>query len=286
MLFQKTAIIGLGIIGGSLAGALKKYKVSEHVTGITRSDAYTHALKQDLIDSGYPLSEMKKGLQDADLVVLAVPIGIICTLIPKVMPAVKKGCIVTDIGSTKHVIMEVAQTFQSGDTNFVGGHPMAGSEKTGLLNSSPELFCDRAYALIQDGNTPKEVFDRMSRMVEAIGANRVVIDSVMHDKIVSSISHLPQLISTALMNLVGNESKLDERYFTMSGPALKDMTRIAESDFSVWEDIFVSNRKNIATQLQTYIDELKRLKLQLDKPELNDAFQAANTFRKEFIATQ
>ena len=286
MIFNKTAIVGLGIIGGSLAGALRKYKVTRKIIGITRSDAYQQACEQDLIDTGYPLSDMIKGIKDADLVILAVPIRKICALIPEILPVVKKGCIVTDVGSTKHVISEVAKTFKVRGKYFVGGHPMAGSERHGLLNSSADLFCDRAYAVVKDDNTPKKIVDQITKMIKMIGAKPILIDAVTHDRIVAGISHLPQILSVGLMNLIGKEGEHDDRYFKLSGPAFGEMTRIAESNYSNWESIFVSNRKNISTILQMYIDELKNLKTFIDKPQLENDFETAKSFRQLYLAVQ
>ncbi len=286
MIFNKTAIVGLGIMGGSLAGALKKYKVTRKVIGITRSDTYRQAIERDLIDTGYPLSDMIKGIKDVDLVILAVPIRKICALIPEVLPTVQKGCIVTDVGSTKHVINEVAKTFKVRGKYFVGGHPMAGSEKHGFLNSSADLFCDRAYAVIKDDKTPKEIVGQITKMIKMICAKPIVIDAVTHDRIVSGVSHLPQILSIGLMNLIGREGEHDDRYFKLGGPAFGEMTRIAESKYANWESIFISNRNNVSTILQMYIDELNSLKTSIDKPQLENDFETAHSFRQMYLTIQ
>lgn len=281
MLFKTTAIIGLGLIGGSLAGALKKFGVSERVIGITRSDAYKRAANIGLVDLGYPLDELESIVKDADLVVLAVPIRKICAFIPEIIPIVKQGCIITDVGSTKHAIIEVSNTFRKDGVFFVGGHPMAGSEKTGFEAGSAELFQNRPYAIVKGKNTPDEIVAKICEMVEKIGAVPIQLDSITHDRIVAGISHLPQMLAVALMNVIGRENDGDERYFQMSGPAFTEMTRIAGSSFSVWEDIIITNRLNVSNMLQNLTNELERLKKSVEKLKSKKDFEQANIYRKQ-----
>ena len=284
MLFKNTAIVGLGVIGGSLAGALRKYEVSERISGITRSDAYLRAQEMKLIDKGYPIDELEKAVKDSDLVILAVPIRKICAFMPEILPIVKKGCIITDAGSTKHVVIEVANTYGSEGKYFVGGHPMTGSEKTGFEAANPDLFRNRPYAVVRGDKTPDEVTARIVEMVIKIGAKPIQLDAVTHDRIVAGVSHLPQVLATALMNVIGGENENDDRYFLMSGPAFREMTRIAGSSFSIWDDIFVSNRRNITTVLQNFVEELKRVQKSIDKPSVQKDFVQANAYR-EFLLT-
>ena len=199
MLFKTTAIIGLGLIGGSLAGALKKFGVSERVIGITRSDAYKRAANIGLVDLGYPLDNLKSIVKDADLVILAVPIRKICAFIPEIIPIVKQGCIITDVGSTNHAIIAVSNTFSRDGVFFVGGHPMAGSEKTGFEAGSAELFQNRPYAIVKGENIPDEIAAKICEMVVKIGAVPIQLDSITHDRIVAGISQLQQMLAVALM---------------------------------------------------------------------------------------
>ena len=283
MLFKTTVIIGLGIIGGSLAGALKKFGVSERLIGITRSDAYKRAANIGLIDIGYPLDNLGSVLKDVDLIILAVPIRKICAFIPEIIPIVKQGCIITDVGSTKHAIIAVSNTFSREGVFFIGGHPMAGSEKTGFEAGSAELFQNRPYAIVKGENTPDEIVTKISEMVTKIGAIPIQLDSKTHDRIVAGISHLPQMLAIALMNVIGKENDQDKRFFKMSGPAFIEMTRIAGSSFSVWEDIIISNRLNVSNMLQNLTAELERLQKSVEKLSTKKDFEQANAYRKRLL---
>lgn len=283
MLFKKTAIIGLGLIGSSLAAALRKYEVTENIIGITRSETYKKALKDGLVDEGYPIDKIKIGVKKADLVVLAVPIRKICALIPELLPVLSKESVLSDVGSTKHVAIEVAKTFERKNRYFIGGHPMAGSEKSGYKNKNHDLFKGRPYAIVPAENTPEEIINKFNSFVTKIGAKPLLMDSITHDRIVAGVSHLPQLLATALINVVGNENENDNRYFKMSGPALLEMTRIAESDFSMWEDILVSNNRNISTIIQSFIEELKNMQKSLAKPLVQNEFESGKDFRRKLL---
>lgn len=286
MLFKKTAIVGLGLIGSSMAAAFRKYKVSGNIIGITRSDAYAKALKKGLIDEGYPIEKIKEGVKQADLIILAVPIRRICSLIPELFPMISKDSILTDVGSTKHVAIEVAKEYERKGRYFVGGHPMAGSEKSGYKNKNADLFKGRPYAIVPAENAPEEIINKVNSFVKKIGAKPLLMDSITHDRIVAGVSHLPQLLATALMNVIGNENANDSRYFKMSGPAFLEMTRIAESDFTIWEDILVSNNRNISTIVQSYIEELKNLQKSLTKPIIQNEFDSGKEFRKKLLIAE
>ena len=285
MIFKKTAVVGIGLIGGSLVEAFKKYRISNHIIGISRSDAYIKALKIGVINEGYPIDELQTGIKDADLIILAVPIRKICALIAEIMPKAKPGSIITDVGSTKHVIMEVAHTFMRKGVYFIGGHPMAGSEKAGFDYRSPDLFLNRPYAIVPDKKTPQEVAESLLVMVQTIGAIPITIDAITHDRIVAGISHLPQVAVIALMNAIGRENDSDNRYFQLSGPAFYEITRIAESKYDMWEDILISNRRNISNILNGFIEELKQFKKSLDKPIIREDFDKANAYRDQLLKT-
>lgn len=160
---------------------------------------------------------------------------------------------------------------------------MAGSEKSGYKNKNPDLFKGRPYAIVPSENTPEEIINKVNSFVTKIGAKPLLMDSITHDRIVAGVSHLPQLLATALINVVGNENENDSRYFKMSGPALLEMTRIAESDFSMWEDILVSNNRNISTIIQSFIEELKNMQKSLTKPLVQNQFESGKDFRRKLL---
>ncbi|MFC1555545.1 prephenate dehydrogenase [candidate division KSB1 bacterium] len=280
MIFKKAVIVGIGILGGSLAQAFKKYKICEEVTGLSRSNAHELAKNFGIIDRGFHLEDIDAGVYDADLVILCMPVKNIIEYIPIVSKIVKDGCIITDVGSTKRAIMNEAAKTPEDSVHFVGGHPMAGSEKTGFLAGSPDLFLKRPYAVTnQPGNAP-EAFLLLIEMIRKIGALPIELDPETHDTIVAGISHLPQVLSTALMNYVGEKQDSSEGFFEMSGPAFREFTRVSGSSYIMWEDIFATNADNIKLMISGMIKELQTMKENLDKQEMNDLFDKANRFRK------
>ncbi|MCP4725277.1 MAG: prephenate dehydrogenase/arogenate dehydrogenase family protein [bacterium] len=283
MIYEKTAVVGVGLLGGSLAGAFKKYNISEEITGISRSDASFRAADKELVDRAFALSDLRKGICDADLVVFALPIKQIVLIIPEVIELVKPGCVITDVGSTKTDIIRTANENRKDGIHFIGGHPMAGSEKTGFEAGSEDLFLNRPYAIVESDNTPGEVLSDYKKMVETIGARPVIIDAQTHDRIAAGISHLPHVISIALMNVIGKENKVDPRYFKLSGPSFDEMTRISGSAYSIWDDIISSNKDILKEFIDDYINLLSDIRNTLGSIELEQYFSKSNSDRNELL---
>jgi len=286
MIYDTAAIVGLGLMGGSLAGALKKYKVCNTIIGITRSDAYIRAQKIGLIDRGFPLDRLKEGVQDADIVILAMPVKHIISLLPKVIPFVKNGCTITDVGSTKTSIIHEAQSHQKSGIYFIGGHPMAGSEKTGFEAGDPDLFANRPYALVYGDEVPEIHIEKYCTMIRKIGAIPVELSAETHDHIVSGTSHLPQLAALALMNIIGRKNDQDSRFFVVNGPVFEEMTRVAGSPYSMWEDILLSNETNIYEMLSEFIRELEYLQKNINDSKMEEYFTRANRYRKILLTAK
>ncbi|MFC1493123.1 prephenate dehydrogenase [candidate division KSB1 bacterium] len=286
MIYKKTAVIGVGLLGGSVAGAFKKYNISEEIAGISRSDASFRAAEQGLIDKAYSYSDLNKGIEDADLVVLALPIMKIVRIIPEVIDLVKPGCVITDVGSTKTDIIRTANENLKDEVYFIGGHPMAGSEKTGFEAGSDDLFVNRPYAIVGSDNAPDERISDYRKMVEGIGARPVMIDARSHDRIVAGISHLPHVISIALMNLIGGMNKTDPSYYELSGPSFHEMIRISGSSYSVWEDIISSNKDILKEFIDDYISQLRDIRDTIGCNELEHYFTNSNSCRNELVKSK
>ncbi|MFC1556703.1 prephenate dehydrogenase [candidate division KSB1 bacterium] len=286
MIYNTASIIGVGLIGGSLARAFKHYKVCTRVTGISRSDAYKRARNAGIIDDGYPITELERALENADLIVLAMPIVEIIKIMRRVFAAAPYGSTITDVGSTKSAIMESALSCSTADSTFIGGHPMAGSEKTGFEAGSHDLFRKRPYVLIKPDQAPQENFDKLYTAVEKIGAIPQVIDAGTHDTIVAGISQWPQLVAIGLMNVIGRRNEVESRYYDLCGPAFLEMTRIAASDYSIWEEILSTNTKNIETFMKEFILELKKMKTSIGDSSMKEYFKSANLFRECLVEAE
>ena len=280
--FKKITIIGVGLIGGSLGLALKENRPNFKIIGVDKKEVIEKAIARGAIDEGTVNPE--EGVKEADIVIIATPVKTILDLLPKISPFLKKGCLVTDTGSTKGQIVGRANQVLSKDVFFVGGHPMAGSEKCGIEEANPHLFRNRTYILTPDKKSNLIAIDKIFSLIKMIGANRLVLDPFEHDRIVGAVSHLPQIIAVSLINSIselalrGNNTN----YFRAIGEGFKDMTRIASSPYKIWEDICVTNQENILKMIQEFRSYLGIIedKLKNNPGSLKEEFQKAGKLRE------
>ncbi len=249
------AIAGVGLIGGSFALAVRKAGYAGKIVGVSSPAAIQAAIARGAIDEGMPLAE---AAARADLIYLAQPIERILATIGEIDQYVRPGTLITDAGSTKRAIVERAyQKIQRG--RFVGGHPMAGKEARGVEAADADLFRGRPYVL----TSPDE---ELETWIAKIGARLVRMDADAHDRRAAVVSHLPQLLSTALAPMVEDSA-------AMAGPAAVDMTRLALSSYDIWRDILATNPMEIDAALAGYIERLQELRASL--PDLQDEFERA-----------
>jgi prephenate dehydrogenase len=262
---NSVAIVGVGLIGGSFALALRKAGYAGKITGVSSPSTVEKALKLGVIDAALPLAE---AVAAADLVYLSQPIQQIIETLGVIDSHVRPGTLITDAGSTKVVIGErAASTVKRG--RFIGGHPMAGKESRGVEQADPDLFRGRPYIL-----TARE--PELESWIERIGARLVIMNPTEHDRSVAFVSHLPQLLSTALAVTIGDVPEAAQ----VAGPAGSDFTRLALSPYDIWRDIFATNPGPIDAALAAYIAKLEQLRSQLKSPEMERVFeQAALTAR-------
>lgn len=244
ILFNHVAIIGVGLIGGSIGLDIKNKRLCGHVTGISFHKASARASKQigAVDESSLDLNSIK----DADLVIFATPVNSIIRLAPLVSKIVKKDCFVTDVGSTKRTIVK---TLEKLFPNYVGSHPMAGSEKRGILNARSGLLKGSLVIMTPTKKSAKEATRKIKQLWVKMGARVEFISADEHDVILSHVSHLPHIAAFSLINCV------PAGYLPFSASGLKDTTRIAASDSELWKDIFLSNAENIVKR----ISELQRM---------------------------
>lgn len=275
MSIQTIAVVGVGLIGGSFALALRKAGFKGRILGVSSPRAVAAALEGNVIDESAPLEEV---LPRADLVYLAQPIDRILKTVERIDPLLREGALVTDAGSTKSRIAEAGRRcIRRGQ--FLGGHPMAGKESRGVEEAEADLFAGRTYVLTPDGpqalETPAaaEFVDWIRR----IGGVPLILDPVEHDRVVSWTSHLPQLASTALAGAVARGLEIGG-YSRVAGPGLRDMTRLALSSFDIWRDILDTNRPEIERALDAYITELQALRTRMAGTGLEQEFKTGAEF--------
>jgi prephenate dehydrogenase len=277
---RNVAVIGLGLIGGSLAMSIKNASKDIIVTGydIAR-DALSIAKYRNIIDS--VAENYAEAVKNADLVIVATPISNIREVINEIKPYLKKGVIVTDVGSAKENIVREVSAMLPLDSIFIGGHPMAGSENEGVLSARHDLFKNAFYILTPTDNTRTESLVSLHSLLTKIGAKVVSISPKEHDEVVSLISHLPHIMSTNLVKLVDDEQAELKNLFKLCAGGFRDMTRIAASNPKMWQDITFENKNEIIKAMDKYIAYLQKFKesLQRDdteyiKEHYNDAKEA------------
>jgi prephenate dehydrogenase len=255
-LFNKVAIIGVGLMGGSIALGIKKKKLSYEVVGVSRrKNTLLLAKEKGAIDRG---SQQINIIQDADLVILATPVSLILKLAPRIREFVRPDCIVSDVGSTKKEIVSKLEKFFP---NYVGSHPLAGSEKRGIVNVRPDIFKNSLCILTPTKNTNRLAKEKIRRLWNQLGAKVVYMSADMHDEILSFVSHLPHLVAFSLIGIV------PQKYLRFASGGLKDSTRIASSDAGLWADIFLSNKRNIIKATELLKENLSKINSAINKKD-------------------
>lgn len=285
MPIERVALIGLGLIGGSLGLAWKKSRPDLHITGFDAPEVLETAVRRGAIDKAYP-EDLATSVREADVVILAVPITSILSLMRDVAPHLKPGAIVTDVGSVKAPIVRHAQEVLPQGITFIGGHPMAGAERGGIDNADPFLFESATYVLCPShGNAPASLQSDHPDFVDLIrqtGARLLALEPERHDRIASVVSHLPQLLAVTLMNLAAEHNAADDAFLRLAAGGFRDMTRIASSPFDIWRDILIANEGYILDALGGFATALQKMRNRLieeDLGSLRDRFDAARTLR-------
>ena len=274
---KKIAVIGVGLLGGSLGIAFKRNGC--HVIGISREETIERAMKLGVINRGFSYERMAEGLRDAEVAFLCTPISRIIELIKEIGPLLQTGTIVSDVGSTKRLIVSTARENLSKGVMFIGGHPMAGSEKRGVEASDPFLFQNVIYVLSPGNSVNEDIINRFRTLIESLGARVIFLTPHEHDAIASAVSHLPQMIAVTLVNLVGNLDHSNPVYLRMAAGGFRDLTRIAMSPFSMWKDILETNEDLVEDIIDTFITELQRLKHSISSNTLETNFTNASQIR-------
>jgi len=261
MEIRKTAIIGVGLLGASLALALREKGLCPHIAGYGRTEDNLKRAKEKGIIDDYSL-DAGRACMDADLVVLATPVGLFREIMSGIRPVLKKGTIITDVGSTKgEVVREITSLLPEG-ASYVGSHPIAGSDRSGIETASAGLFRDALCIVTPVEGTDQAALDTVESLWKEVGAKVLRMTPDEHDRVFSSVSHLPHVAAFALVKSVAD---LDPEYVKYAGQGFRDTTRIAMSSPEMWADICISNSRNLMDQIDILTKNLNQMRTLIEQ---------------------
>ena len=282
MPIRQITIIGTGLIGGSLALALRKRKFAGRIVGCDREGTLERARMRGAIDEG--VADPGDAARGSQLVVLATPVLAICDLIERLGPVLPSKTLLTDVGSTKSAVVERASKVfgKSAGKRFLAGHPMAGKEMSGVDFADADLFQKAVWFLapLPEQNLNEGLFAEFAGWIDAVGARIAVLPAEEHDRLCAWISHVPQMISTALAAALVEEFGAEAPLLPAGGRALQEMTRISASPYSMWRDVAISNKKNLESALWKVEQRLAHIRENLATRQLADEFEQAHQLRK------
>jgi prephenate dehydrogenase len=281
----RLAILGVGLIGGSLALALRQAGVVGEIVGIGRGlPNLEKALELGVVDriTQDPLA----GVADADVVFMATPVTSLGPMAAKILPVMKPGAILTDGGSVKGAVIEAIEPLLPAGVQFVPGHPIAGTEKSGAEAAFPTLYQGRRCILTPTPAVTSEALEQVRRMWLLAGSEVVIMDVEKHDRILAAISHLPHMVAYALVNAVGSYDRFEENILEYSAGGFRDFTRIASSDPTMWRDIAQTNREALLEMVELFEKYLAELKDDIRRGEgerLYEFFQRSKQLRDAIL---
>ena len=285
-LFGKIAVIGVGLLGASLAKACKERGLVDEVVGYGRNRENLEKAKELNIIDHCP-ADLSEAVSDADLIVLCTPVSTIVPLIQNLIQQVKPGALITDVGSVKDSVVHGADKVVPEGIFFVGSHPIAGGENSGLEASTSNLYQDAKCIVTPTDKTDTTALEKINALWQAVGMKVISLTTDEHDFIFGAVSHLPHIVAYALMNTLGALKTPENRDVTaFSGAGLKDITRIASSDPVMWRDICLSNRNHSLDLIDRFQNKLEKIRNTIEKgdgQELKKEFIAANKYRLNVV---
>ena len=266
MLFKKVTVVGLGLIGGSLAWALKQSGKVEEVSGVDIEEkTLRYAIRQGIVDNGS--RSIQESIEGSQIVVIATHVGLIPMIAKAIIGCSAPETILTDVGSVKSSVIEEIESFIPPEYSFVGGHPISGTEHSGITFSNPNLFNSKRCILTPTSKTSLSALNKVKSLWEAIGATVLTMDPETHDRVFAFVSHLPHAVAYTLINTVASERE-PENILSFAGGGLKDFTRISESSPEMWSEILIANRKHLLDSIQAFKEEIERLHLAIENNDL------------------
>lgn len=272
--FARVAVLGTGLVGGSFALAVRPRLPGAAVVGWDRPEVLEKARRRDAITEA--AEDLAAAVRGADLVYLALPVGPAMELLPAVARHAGPHALVTDACSSKAALCRAAEHHFQGGARFLGGHPMAGRERSGIEHADADLFRGAKYVLVAGQDDAEARVASFAALLRDIGAEPVWLDAETHDWAAAIASHLPQLLAVALAAVVRDETDETGLPLTLAGRGLRDMVRLAGSPYEIWRDVCLTNTDNIARALDRLAQAVDHLRTRLASRELRDEFAAAN----------
>ena len=280
--FREICIVGLGLIGGSFALNLKLRGFPGKITAVDiNPEAIEKGIELEVIDSG----SIKHSIaESADLIVLSTPVGVYEEVLKQIKPFISKRAIVSDLGSVKGHLVYRCEEILKDTAPFVGGHPIAGTEKSGVENVVENLFEGAKFIITPTENTDKEAMEKVANLWKNLGSEIVLMDPYHHDRVFAAVSHLPHVVAYSIVDAIDKLSKeLSTNLFQLTGGGFRDFTRIAMSDPVMWRDICIENRENLLSALKTFresIEKVEKLIENSDGKGLKSFFEKAREKRR------
>lgn len=287
MQLKKITIIGLGLIGGSLAKAINKNSICETLVGIDGNLNSIEAAKQEgVIQAGD--TSIQEYVYDSDMIVICTPVLECIKTLHFLHGKVKPDCIISDVSSTKLEIINCVNAMENPPI-FVGGHPMAGKEKSGYLSADADLFNKATYLVTPSKSSTPDATKILTKIIKTIGANPILIEAEEHDKVLSGASHMPHIMAASMVTLLNDPSLQKYQFEKFIGGGFIDTTRVASSNPIMWEQILLSNSNNIIAHLEIMENIIKNLKTYIqeaDSEKINQFFKTAKTTRDYLISNK
>jgi cyclohexadieny/prephenate dehydrogenase len=286
MIYDRVALIGLGLIAGSMSLAMRRHGLAGHVAGHARTEqTRAEAQRINLVDSVHATAA--EAVRDADLVVLAVPVGAMGAIAAEIAPHLKPGCTVTDVGSVKQAVVDAVSPHIPPGVQFIPGHPLAGTEHSGPHSGFATLFQNRWWLLTPLPDTDTAAVDRLRALLTGMGANVDDMDVARHDLVLAVVSHTPHLIAYTMVGVADHLRRVSQsEVIKYSASGFRDFTRIAASDPVMWRDVFLTNKDAVLDILGRFTEELFVLQRAIrmgDGPHLQDYFTRTRAIRRGII---
>ncbi|MGH7940967.1 MAG: prephenate dehydrogenase [Limisphaerales bacterium] len=288
MQFRKITIVGVGLLGGSIGLAARKFRVAHEIAGYARRQQRVAECEKFGV-TDYATTDLAAAVSNSDLVILCTPLAQMCPLAEQFLPALKRGAIVTDVGSVKaDVVRELESLVAGRGAHFIGGHPMAGGERTGVAAARADLFEKAICVLTRTAKSQPAALRKLDRFWKSLGARVLKLPPQRHDLFVSRTSHLPHVAAAALANLVlSPDQPAGQGQLCANG--FRDTTRIASGSPEMWRDIAMANRKHLAGAVSDFILELQafhKILKTADAEAVEEFFERAKTLRDRWRTAQ
>lgn len=291
MTFERICIVGLGLIGGSLAKAIRRSQPQSFITAVdTNQKSLGDALSEQIIDKA--TTDLYGGVKGAELVFVCTPVHVVPSLLREIMPILGKDTVITDVGSTKQEIMKAAEKIKVSNQSqaiFIGGHPMAGTQHSGYQASLAHLFENAYYILTLLDSTPSWAVESLRNLLLSIGALPMVMGAKDHDRVIGAVSHLPHVVAAALVNAVAEMEDTSHLYKKLAAGGFRDITRIASSNPNMWKNICMDNKEELVKhimRINRHLVAFAQMLLRDEGSKIHDYFACAKTYRENLPVRQ